>query len=106
MRSANNGPARTQLSPVSHRGGGGDRHLAGALPSVRTGLLMWLGGLAPCTLTALTTNWYWVSGNNPFRTMELVWMGSRMYVHSVSISGLWETEEASDSVFLPGAKRA
>lgn len=87
----------------------GDRHhggsVPGALPSVRTGLLMWLGGLAPCALTALMTNWYSVSGNNPFRTMELVWMGSRMYVHSVSISGLWKTGEASDSVFLPGAKR-
>lgn len=64
-----------------------DQHLA--LPRVRTGLLIWLGGLAPCTLTALTTNWYSVSGNNPFKTMELVSMGSRMYVHSVSISGLW-----------------
>lgn len=60
-----------------------------ALPRVRTGLLIWLGGLAPCTLTALTINWYSVSGNNPFKTMELVSMGSRIYVHSVSISGLW-----------------
>lgn len=49
-----------------------------ALPRVRTGLLMWLGGLVPCVLTALTTNWYFVSGNSPFRIMEFVSMGSRM----------------------------
>lgn len=64
------------------------RYQHSALPSVRTGLLIGLGGLTPCLLTALTTNWYSVSGSNPFRTMELVSMGSRMYVHSVSISGL------------------
>lgn len=64
------------------------RHQHSALPRVRTGLLMLLGGLTPCTLTALMTNWYSVSGINPFNTMEFVSMGSRMYVHSVSISGL------------------
>lgn len=81
-----NGAAETTLSWPLHHSAAAQRV---NVPSVRTGLLMWLGGLAPCTLTALTTNWYSVSGSNPFKTMELVSMGSRIYVHSVSISGLW-----------------